>query len=130
MWFAGFVLSILAEIRRVSFRFPQFLFYLTKLKSKQNSYNHVNIYSTKKADLILEMPGLGEFCANYFKNHYVKVDLRLNITYEFQDRLAIYHVSISADDENLLYSKRSTKKVLPKSKIIKKKFLQLFSVLH
>ena len=60
----------------------------------------------------------------------VKVDLRLNITNEFQDRLAIYHVSISADDENLLYSKRSTKKVLPKSKIIKKKFLQLFSVLH
>ena len=56
----------------------------------------------------------------------VKVNLRLNITNEFQDRLAIYHVSISADDENLLYSKRSTKKVLPKSKIIKKNFFNYF----
>ena len=40
--------------------------------------------STKKADYILEMPGLEEFCGYCFKS--VKIGWRLNVTNKFKDQ--------------------------------------------
>ena len=44
-----------------------------------------NIDRTKKADHILEIPALGEFCGYFFKNQ-VEVGWRLNATNKFQDQ--------------------------------------------
>ena len=48
MWSAFFVLSILPEIWRISFRFWQLWFYLITLKSSKNCRPHLRITRTRK----------------------------------------------------------------------------------
>ena len=63
---AFFVLSILKN----TLRFRQFWFYLMKLKSERNWYLYLRWYWQHKSSRPhFEMPGLGEYCGYYFKNH-------------------------------------------------------------
>ena len=68
MWSAFFGLSILPEICLILFRFRQFWVF----KKKLNLNEILNISgkndSAKKADHILEIQELGEFCGHCFKN--------------------------------------------------------------
>ena len=69
MWSAIFVLSILPTVWRISFRFWQFWFNLTKLKSERSLLKCSVILTThKKADHILECEDLHIKVCFCFKN--------------------------------------------------------------
>ena len=72
MWSAFFVLSILPEIWRISFRFRQFCFYLTKLKSQ------VILKAQKTQTTFWKWQDKGNFVIIFSRNLLQKLDWQIN----------------------------------------------------